>query len=187
MLNLIVSSQSIDQQPSELIAVGFFEDECPPRSNAGLIDERMGGIVSRRMTQGFMTGRLGEKTLIPANGKVRADKILFIGLGQTKTFCYGRIRDLTEHLVGTCLGLQICDLAMALPDLQEFGLDWDKLIESIVEGIGLGLEATDPAYELRLRLPGGLEYHDQIIRGVETTARILKNPVPVRVYLEPSS
>ena len=187
MLNLIASSQSIDQQPSELIAVGFFEDECPPRSNAGLIDERMGGIVSRRMTQGFMTGRLGERTLIPANGKVRADKILFIGLGQTKTFCYGRIRDLTEHLVGTCLGLQVYDLAIGLPDLVEFRLEWDKLVESMVEGIGLGLEATDPACDLRLRLPGGSDHHDQIVKGVETAARILKNPVPVRVSLEPSS
>jgi len=104
-----------------------------------------------------------------------------------KTFCYGRIRDLTEHLVGTCLGLQVYDLAIGLPDLVEFRLEWDKLVESMVEGIGLGLEATDPACDLWLRLPGGSDHHDQIVRGVETAARILKNPVPVRVSLEPSS
>ena len=91
MVELIISSQALDEQTSELIAVGFFEDERPLRSEARLIDSRMGGLVSSRLREGFMTGRAGEITLIPANGRFRADKILFVGLGKRRAFCYGRL------------------------------------------------------------------------------------------------
>ena len=187
MVELIISSQPIDEQTSDLIAVGFFQDERPLRWEAGLIDRYMGGMVSLRLAQGFMTGQLGETTLIPANGRVRADKILFVGLGETEAFCYGRVRELAEHVVKTCLGLQVHDLVMAFPNPLEFGLDWSKLIEAMMEGIGLGVETGRPPHDIRLRLSGGLEHYDQILRGVETARGILKNPFPVKVSRQTSS
>lgn len=187
MLELIVSSQAVDEQTSELIAVGFFQDERPLRSEAGLIDQRMGGMISSRLTQGFMTGQLRETTLIPANGRVRADKILFVGLGESRAFCYGRVRELAEHVVKTCFGLQVYDLVMTFPDPLEFGLEWAKIIEAMMEGIGLGLETRKLPHDIRLRISGGLDHYDQILKGVETARKILKNPFHVKVSQEPSS
>lgn len=186
MIELIVSSQEIDQQFSELLAVGYFQDERPLRSEAGLIDRRMGGLISSRITQGFMTGQLGERTLIPANKRVSADKILFIGLGETKAFCYGRVRELAEHVVKACVGLQVDDLVMILPNPLQFGLEWAKLIEAMMEGICLGLKTGKPSHDIRLRLSGGSQFYDQILKGVETARRILKNPFPVKVLRDPS-
>ncbi len=186
MVELILSSQAIDQLPSELMVVSFFQDERPLGSEAGLIDRRMDGMISSRLTQGFMTGKMLETTLIPARGRVRADKILFIGLGETVAFCYGRVRELAEHVVKTCLGLQAYDLIMAFPNPLRFGLEWGKLMEAMVEGIGLGMKISGPPHPIRLRLPGGIGYYDQILRGVETARKILKDPFPVNVSQEPS-
>jgi len=187
MVELIVSSQAIDQQPSELLAVGFFQDERPLRSEAGFIDGRMDGMISSRLAQGFMTGHLGEITLIPANGRIRADKILFVGLGGTATFCYGRVRDLAEHVVKTCIGLQVYDLTLAFPDPFRFGIEWAKLIEAMMEGIGLGLRASEPLRDIRVRLSEGFDHYDQILKGVETARKILKDPFHVKVFRETSS
>ena len=187
MVELVVSSQTADQQSSELLAVGFFQDERPLRSEAGLIDGRMNGMISSRLEQGFMTGQVGETTLIPGNGRIGADKILLVGLGEIASFCYGRVRDLTEHVVKTCNGLQVHDLAIAFQDPLRFGLEWAKLTEALVEGVGLGLKAAEPLQDIRIRLPGAFDYYDQIVQGVETARKILRDAVQVKVSREPSS
>jgi hypothetical protein len=187
MVELIVSSQAIDQQPTELIAVFFFEDERPLRSEAKLIDWLMGGMISSRLNQGLMTGRLLETTLIPATEKVKAEKILLIGLGETAAFDYGRMRKLAEKVVTTCLGLQIHDLVLTLPSPQQFGLEWTKLLAAMMEGIGSGLQRRSQRRHLRVRFSGGSAYCDQIVRGVNTAKGSLKNSFPFRVHREQSS
>ncbi len=184
MVELIVSSRAIDQQPTELIAVFFFEDERPLRSEARLVDWLMDGMISSRLDQGFMTGRLLETTLIPATEKVKAEKILLIGLGETAAFDYGRMRELAEKVIATCLGLQIHDLVLALPSPQQFGLEWTKLTAAMMEGIGAGLQKRDQRRHLRVRFSGGSAYCDQIVRGANTAKGSLKNSFPFRVRRE---
>lgn len=187
MVELIVSSNPIDQETVELIAVGFFEDERPLRLEAQLIDGRLSGMISSRLTQGFMTGRVGETTLIPANGKVKADKILLVGLGGTADFSYGRIRELAQRIVEVCIGLQVNDVAMAFPKPLGCSVEWDKLIEVMMEGIGLVLAGRDRPLHIRWRLSGGWDHYDQIVQGVETARQILKDPFPVILSREASS
>jgi hypothetical protein len=187
MVELIVSSQAIDQQPSEIIAVGFFEDERPLRSEAGFIDSCLGGMISSCLKQGFMTGHLGETTLVPTNRRVRADKILFVGLGEVMAFCPGSVRVLAEHVIKVSLGLQVYDIAMTFPDPLAFGLGWAKLIEAMIEGVGAGLEAKGLPHAIRLRLLGGSDHYDQIQRGVQAGRKVLKNPFVVKVCRDPSS
>ncbi len=185
MVELIVSSQAIEEQLSEVIAVFFFEDERPLRSEARLIDWLMGGMISSRIGQGLMTGKLMETTLIPANENVKADKILFVGLGETKAFCYERVSELAEKVVKTCLGLQVYDVVMTFPNPQQFGLEWGKLIEALLEGVGLGSGSTEQHGNLRVRFSGGSAYCDQIIRGVQLAKNSLKNPFPLKISREP--
>lgn len=187
MVELIISSQAIDEQASELIAVFFFEDERPLRSEARLVDWLMDGMISSRVNQGFMTGQLLETTLIPANEKVKADKILFIGLGETAAICYGRVRELAEKAIKTCVGLQVHDLVMTVPNPQQFGLQWAKVMEAVMEGIGSGLQMKNSPRDIRVRFSGGPSYCDQLVRGLETAKRFLKHPFPFKVSRESAS
>lgn len=187
MVELIVSSLAIDEQPTELIAVFFFEDERPLRSEARLIDWLMGGMVSSRVREGFMTGKLLEMTLIPANERVKADKILFVGLGKTGAFCYERVSKLAEKVVETCLGLHVYDLVLTFPNPQKFELEWVKLIEAMMEGIGDGLQTGNRSESIRVRFVGGSAYCDQIVKGVKTVKGFLRNPFPFKISREPAS
>jgi hypothetical protein len=187
MVELIVSPNSIGQESVALIAVGFFEDERPLRLEAGLIDKCLAGLISSRLTQGFMTGQLGETTLIPSNGKVEADKILFVGLGGTADFSYGRIRLLAQRVVEVCIGLQVNDVAVAFPSPLGCTVEWDKLIEVMMEGIGLVLERREGPLHIRWRLTGGRDHYDEILQGIETGRQILKDPFPIRLSREESS
>ena len=186
MVELIVSPHPIGQETTELLAVGFFEDERPLRLEAGLVDGCMNGMISSRLAQGFMTGKLGEITLIPATGKVEADKVLFVGLGGVASFSYGRIRELTRRVLEVCIGLQVHDLAMAFPRPLDSSIEWDKLIEAMMEGMGLGMDGRDVPFDIRWRLSGGWDHYDEILQGMETAKQILKDPFPVSLSREDS-
>jgi len=186
MVELIVSPHPIDQEITELLAVGFFEDERPLRLEAGHVDGCMNGMVSSRLAQGFMTGELGEITLIPGTGAVEADKVLFVGLGGVGSFSYGRIRELARRVLEVCIGLQIHDVAMAFPRPLGFAVEWDKLMEVMMEGIGLVHERSEGPLHIRWHLIGGRDYYDQILQGMETAKQILKDPFPVSLSREVS-
>ncbi len=187
MVELIFSSLAIEEQPAELIAVFFFEDERPLRSEARLIDWLLGGMVSSRVRQGFMTGKLLEMTLIPSNERVKAEKILFVGLGKTRAFGYERVGKLAEKVVETCLGLHVYDLVLTFPNPQRFELEWVKLIEVMMDGIGDGLQTVNRPENIRVRFVGGPAYCDQIIKGVKTVKGSLRNPFPFKISREPAS
>jgi hypothetical protein len=185
MIKLILSSRPVDQQPSELIAVGLFQDGRPLRSEAGFLDRSMGGMISARLSAGFMTGQLGERTLIPTNGRVRAEKMLFLGLGERAAFSYGRIREFIEHVVAASRGLQVQDVALALPDTDGLGLEWAKLTEAVMEGIVRGAKGSERLQDICLRILGGGDQFEQVLEGVKTAREILRNPFEVEVVRDP--
>ena len=94
---------------------------------------------------------------------------------------------MTGQVIMTCLGLQVYDLIITPPDPLEFGMEWARLAEAMVEGLNLGLEAGKSRSDIRIRVPNGAEYYDQILRGVAAVKKILKKPVPVKVFRDPSS
>ena len=186
MVELIVSPHPIDQETTELLAVGFFEDERPLRLEAGLVDGCLNGIISSRLAQGFMTGELGEITLIPATGQIQADKVLFVGLGDVASFSYARIRELTRRVLEVCIGLQVHDVAMAFPRPLDSSVEWDKLIEAMMEGMELDTDGRDVPFAMRWRLSGGWDHYDEIRQGMETAKQILKDLFPVNLSREDS-
>ena len=186
MVELIVSPHPIDQETTELLAVGFFEDERPLRLEAELVDGCLNGIISSRLAQGFMTGELGEITLIPATGQIQADKVLFVGLGDVASFSYARIRELTRRVLEVCIGLQVHDVAMAFPRPLDSSVEWDKLIEAMMEGMELGTDGRDVPFAMRWRLSGGWDHYDEIRQGMETARQILKDLFPVNLSREDS-
>lgn len=76
----------LDETPTEVILCGFFSDERPARGVAGLVNWRLAGRIDRLIESGFLTGTLGEVTLVPGRPRLRADKVLLFGLGPRAAF-----------------------------------------------------------------------------------------------------
>ena len=80
-LELALFPGSVIQAPVETLAVGIPEDERPLRGNAGFVDWRLGGELSRQLKSGFVSGEPGEAVLLPAQRPFAAARILLFGLG----------------------------------------------------------------------------------------------------------
>ncbi len=78
--------RSLDRLRSEAVCASFFEDERPLRGALGLFDWRMSGAVSSMLSAGKISGRRGDKALLPARPKLPFDKLFLFGLGPRAEF-----------------------------------------------------------------------------------------------------
>jgi len=70
---------------ADAVIVGFHEDVRPLKGGAGALDWLLCGALSRLILQNKVRGALGEVALLTSRGKIPADKIFMVGLGQWKS------------------------------------------------------------------------------------------------------
>lgn len=71
-----------EDAPSKALALTFFSDERPLHGVAGLVDWRLCGRLSRLITTGYCSGKLGDSVMMPAGRRVPFDKLFLFGLGK---------------------------------------------------------------------------------------------------------
>ena len=101
LLELRHSTQGACRFPTRALVVGFFADERPLRGEAGLVDWRMNGYVSRLLERQRLSGETQESTLVASSGRLRAEFSLLMGLGERTLYGYERITDVTAGVTQT--------------------------------------------------------------------------------------
>jgi leucyl aminopeptidase len=76
-----------------------FEDGAPPQGRAAELDQLMGGLLSRLVQGGELTGKSLETTLLHAPAGVKASRLLVVGAGKREQFNPGTLR----KVAGTAL------------------------------------------------------------------------------------
>ncbi len=139
----------IARAPGETLVVPIPADERPLGGDAGWVDWRMCGEISRRLAQGEVQGFSGEALLFPARPPIRAERVLVLGLGPSRDLA-GRpllrgFRELTARL----LRLRCTCALLALPRSIDLELDGDLCLRGCLEA----LASSFPTARLRLVLP----------------------------------
>ena len=109
------SLESLDELEAELIVLPFFSDERPLRGASGLIDWRLCGALSRKLMAGYLDGHFGERALIAAPPKLRAEGLLLVGLGESASFDAGVAEDACALIALAFRESKVATAAMALP------------------------------------------------------------------------
>ena len=100
-MDIILSTEGIDEQECDVLVAGFFQDERPLRGSSGWIDWRFNGMLSHFLIEKNLTGGWKETTLIPSQGRVVPSMVLLFGLGKVKEYSYLRLRELSSYLLET--------------------------------------------------------------------------------------
>ena len=107
--------ESLDRLHAELVVLPFFEDERPLRGASGLIDWRLCGAISRKILAGYLDGRFGEQGLLANPARLRADGLLFFGLGRNEAFDESRARAACTSIAEAVREARTSSVALALP------------------------------------------------------------------------
>lgn len=136
MAQLHLLDNPVDLFEGEVVAALFFADERPLRGPQALLDWRLNGLLTDLLLQGRVSGSTGEHVLVRSNGKISADRVLFVGGGSCQVLGDEACRGLLRHLLATCCraGFTRIALGLGLPaGMTSFGLQ--NLVRQTLDGM----------------------------------------------------
>jgi hypothetical protein len=147
-------AESLARVGAEVAVAGFFRDQRPLRGGAGVADWRLCGFVSRLLLAARAQGEPGEAVLATTHGRLRAARLLLIGLGPRARFGAeahaGAVEQAVRRLLDLGVATAVFDLPAPLP--QEAIEDSAR---GIVEGACAVLDQRPARFLLRVVAQAG--------------------------------
>jgi hypothetical protein len=134
-MQLNLSTEDPDLPKHKCLALGIFADEKPPRGICGLIDWRLNGMISKEIKKGRIIGDFEEKILIPFPGRVGAEMLLLIGLGNTSDINYDKIYNAAYLMTQTVDRMALKSFAFEIYGERCLSLVASNIVEAAVTGI----------------------------------------------------
>ena len=141
---------SIVHAPGEMVLIPVPQEERPLGGNAGRLDWRLRGEISRKMVSGFVTAGFGEAALIGSRPPIGKRRLLLLGMGPAdERGEYGPelLTRLARTSVERLAALHCRSVLLALPG----ALDLDACAEVLLTGFVRSAARLEA--DLRLILP----------------------------------
>jgi len=150
---LLVGLESVPLERCEvdLVVAGFFRGERPLRHAAAAIDWRFCGILSERLSEAVISGDPGEAVLLPSYGRIRAPRVLLLGLGPRAEYRLPQLFEAGRDATARSIALGARSLALAplglAPD------DFPRNAESLLSGALAGIGDSGDSLRMRIVVP----------------------------------
>ena len=99
----------------DTLALTFFDDERPLCGAAGLADWRLGGRISRLISDGHCSGCAGESLIMPAGRKLPFERILLFGLGPSQELNDGALKTHAGWILEVLRKAKVAHYALQIP------------------------------------------------------------------------
>lgn len=184
-MQIIISTLPIDKMECLNLALGLFSDERSPRGAGGLIDWRLNGLISRKLAGGWLSGAFQEELILFCPGRIKAEAILFYGLGVAGDLATGRLYEAGRGMTSTMIGISRPDFALALPGSCQCRLDVASMTEALLTGCFEA--ATGPGGEFTGKLPSLLVEPESLDEAMSGLTRFQRNHNTCGLRINPRS
>ncbi|MFO0710579.1 MAG: M17 family peptidase N-terminal domain-containing protein [Sandaracinus sp.] len=157
--------RKLDLLDAEAMAVPVHTDERPLRGATGLLDWRLCGRFSQLVVRGRVTGREGERVLVPTAGRLSFDKVLLVGAGPSAGLDAAQARRTVRAMLEVLDGLRIRRAAIALP-----GRTWE-LLEAVTAMDVLAPMILEPHEQDAITVIEQADEHRAMQRALESARR----------------
>ncbi len=124
-MKIRIINSDLTKIKADVLVVNLFEGEKKPGGATGAADKALGGLISKLIAKGEITGKKASSTIIHSFGKLNVDRVLVMGLGKKEDF------DLYVSRVVAASAIRTAKKIKA------------KVVATIVHGAGIG--GLDPA------------------------------------------
>ncbi len=127
---LKVAAQSVE---TDLLAVGIFKDEEIADGEVGALDKALAGNLSELLTKRPDLADAKESTLIYSFGRVPAEKILLVGLGEKEKFDERVVREFIGIVVKAANKEKVTNVTVGIATLLDAGIETNVLVHTMTE------------------------------------------------------
>jgi hypothetical protein len=143
-MQIVESGQPIEEIDAEALILFHLEDEPAPRGRLGLVDWILCGSVSRLRARRKFAGERGATALFAPAGKLKAGRILVVGLGRRADLSVVALYRLSYQAAQAILNLRCTHVAME-PPFRAFPRDAPVHVQqTFVEGFTAELRRGQP-------------------------------------------
>jgi hypothetical protein len=132
-LVLDVSSDPAEIAGAELLIAPWCSSDRPPRGAAGRVDWRMCGLVSQLICDDRLSGERDEKLLLATHGRLRAPRVLLLGMGDRSALSPDRAADTAALGLHAALDLGVTQIALSADVFG--GLPADRMLPNLVRSL----------------------------------------------------
>jgi len=134
-MNIIVKLEKIYDVIADAVVMFVFSDE-KPTGELKVLDNKLDGHITKLIESGEISGKYREFTLIHTD-KIKASRILLMGLGKKKEFEVDKIRSMSGRSARILRRINLKNIAYS--SFTGLGVEADVSAKCITEGILLGL------------------------------------------------
>ena len=142
-MDVSVQAISITDVRADVIVVNLFKGVQTPGGATGVVDQALGGAISRAVARGEFAGSLGETITIDTMGRLPAQAVVVVGLGPAAEFNYDRARHVAGAAARQARKAGAGTMATIVHGAGVGGLEAARAARATTEGTIMGLYRFD--------------------------------------------
>jgi hypothetical protein len=131
-LDLRLTHRRLDQLWCQAVVVFVFEDDSLLAGYLSRLNEKLAGSLTQLIDRHFLTGRHGELLLVASQERIKADKVLLVGLGPTSSFSSETLSAAVRNVSSTLERLKLYEFGIMVPWIEEAKAEYMELIKSTI-------------------------------------------------------
>ncbi len=128
MIHLKITSDTLDDVDNRLALVFAYRDVRPLKGQAGLLDWRLNGYLSKLIKKHRFSGDWGESLLMPAQGRVGVEELLVLGLGKSSEIADQNLPQYVSLILEKLLRKNTVSFCVSLSDLAQGMFEWRNTV-----------------------------------------------------------
>ena len=182
-LSVVIDAGQLERVPADVAFATYFEADRPLRGEAGRADWRLCGLLSRLVDDAHLRGRAGEAALVHTLGRLRAPRLVLLGLGAVAGFGALEVKAAARDAVHRAIALRAGSAALPLPGHWAGVLPITPTAAAVLRGAATALAEAGASLRLRLVVPQGSA--SKALAGLDAMAQqIADGPVKIRISAE---
>jgi len=134
-LDLRLTHRCLDQLWCQAVVAFVFEHDSLLTGYLSRLNEKLISSLTPLIDMHFLTGKREELFLIASQERIKADKLLFVGLGQAGSFSSKGLSSVMRNVSSTLERLKLHEFGIMVPWAEEMKTDYVKLIKSIIRNL----------------------------------------------------
>ena len=128
-LDLRLTHRFLDQLWCQAVVAFLFNDASLLTGYLTRLDEKLTGTLTQLIDRNFLSGKRDELILVASQQRIKADKLLFVGLGSPKSYSFEILSAAIRRISSTLEKLELYEFGIVVPWVKGIKIDYTELMK----------------------------------------------------------
>ncbi|MBE9541698.1 MAG: hypothetical protein IMF01_05210 [Proteobacteria bacterium] len=134
-MDLRLTHRFLDQLWCQAVVAFLFNDASLLTGYLSRLDEKLTGTLTQLVDTNFLTGKRDELILIASQERIKAEKLLFVGLGSPKNYSFDVLSSAIKKISSTLERLALYEFGIMVPWIKGIKADYIELTKLTIRNL----------------------------------------------------